>query len=180
MGNSWNNGQKSPLNTLPREKRWIALPSLLQLSTCIFERRDKLLQPTSTFLSAHSITLYVHGPRDSTLLSDFSSFKGRGPKIWCPHEKGKGKRKRRHDKGGCVNFVVLISSTCRQGEGVKKLENFWKSLMEDPKWFLIIWGNVFCLQNVIFLHVRYYTVYVLCQEPRKFTHCTVHSNTEKL
>ena len=40
-------------------------------------------------------------------------------------EGGEGSWKSGRSKGGCVNFILQISSKCGQGgEGVKKAENF--------------------------------------------------------
>ena len=40
--------------------------------------------------------------------------------ILCPLCRGRGTWKRGCSKGGCMNFIVQISSKCEKGEGIKK------------------------------------------------------------
>ena len=48
-------------------------------------------------------------------------------------EGGGGSWKSGHSKGGCVNFILQISSKCRQGgEGVKKAEKFADVIHGSP------------------------------------------------
>ena len=55
---------------------------------------------------------------------------------------GRGSRKSRHRKGGCVNFIEYISSNCGQCGGGQKIQKIlWILFMDAPLREEEDWGN---------------------------------------